>query len=69
MVKPSFEVRMKEIIQSISDAGFDPFSQLYGYLTTGKEEYITRTGNARELIKTLNWQHVWDYVKEMEKSV
>lgn len=69
MMKPSFEVRMKEIIQSISDAGFDPFSQLYGYLTTGKEEYITRTGNARELIKTLNWQQVWDYVKEMEKSV
>lgn len=68
MVKPNFEVRMKEIIQSISDAGFDPFSQLYGYLTTGKEEYITRTGNARELIKTLNWQQVWDYVKEMEKS-
>lgn len=68
MVKPNFEVRMKEIIQSISDAGFDPFSQLYGYLTTGKEEYITRTGNARELIKTLNWQQVWDYVNEMEKS-
>ena len=68
MMKPSFEVRMKEIIQSISDAGFDPFSQLYGYLTTGKEEYITRTGNARELIKTLNWQQVWDYVNEMEKS-
>ena len=68
MVKPNFEVRMNEIIQSISDAGFDPFSQLYGYLTTGKEEYITRTGNARELIKTLNWQQVWDYVKEMEKS-
>ena len=68
MVKPNFEVRMKEIIQSISDAGFDPFSQLYGYLTTGKEEYITRTGNARELIKTLNWQQVWDYVKEMDKS-
>jgi len=68
MVKPNFEIRMKEIIQSISDAGFDPFSQLYGYLTTGKEEYITRTGNARELIKTLNWQQVWDYVKEMEKS-
>ena len=68
MVEPKFEVTMKEIIQSISDAGFDPFSQLYGYLTTGKEEYITRTGNARELIKTLNWQQVWDYVKEMEKS-
>ena len=68
MVEPKFEVTMKEIVQSISDAGFDPFSQLYGYLITGKEEYITRTGNARELIKKLNWQQVWDYVKEMEKS-
>lgn len=67
MVKLNFEVRMKEIIQSISDAGFDPFSQLYGYLTTGKEEYITRTGNARELIKTLNWQQVYDYVKKMKR--
>ena len=67
MVKPNFEVRMKEIIQSISDAGFDPFSQLYGYLTTGKEEYITRTGNAREPIKTLNWQQVYDYVKKMKR--
>ena len=67
MVEPKFEVTMKEIIQSISDAGFDPFSQLYGYLTTGKEEYITRTGNARELIKTLNWQQVYDYVKKMKR--
>ena len=69
MVEPKFEVTMKEIVQSISDAGFDPFSQLYGYIITGIEEYITRTGNARELIKKLNWQQVWDYVKEMEKSV
>ena len=69
MVEPKFEVTMKEIVQSISDAGFDPFSQLYGYLITGKEEYITRTGNARGLSKKLNWQQVWDYVKEMEKSV
>lgn len=67
MVKPNFEVRMKEIIQSISDAGFDPFSQLYGYLTTGKEEYITRTGNARELIKTLNWKQVYDYINKMKR--
>ena len=64
-----FIATMESIVSSIEKTGMDPYSQLYGYLTTGKEEYITRTGNARALIKTLNWQRVWDYVKEMEKSV
>ena len=60
---------MESIVSSIEKTGVDPYSQLYGYLTTGKEEYITRTGNARELIKTLNWKQVWDYVKQMKKVI
>ena len=64
-----FIATMESIVSSIEEKGMDPYVQLYGYLTTGKEEYITRTGNARELIKKLNRQRVWDYVKEMEKSV
>ena len=64
-----FIAAMESIVSSIEEKGMDPYEQLYGYLTTGKEEYITRTGNARELIKKLNRQRVWDYVKEMEKSV
>ena len=69
MEDKKFIAAMESIVSSIEKTGLDPFSQLYGYLTTGKEEYITRTGNARELIKKLNRQRVWDYVKEMEKSV
>ena len=64
-----FIAAMESIVSSIEKTGLDPYSQLYGYLTTGNEEYITRTVNARALIKKLNWQRVWDYVKEMEKSV
>ena len=69
MEDKKFIAAMESIVSSIEKTGMDPYSQLYGYLTTGKEEYITRTGNARELIKALTWQRVWDYVKEMEKSV
>ena len=69
MEDEKFIATMESIVSSIEKTGMDPYSQLYGYLTTGKEEYITRTGNARALIKALNWQRVWDYVKEMEKSV
>ena len=69
MEDKKFIATMESIVSSIEEKGMDPYDQLYGYLTTGKEEYITRTGNARELIKKLNRQRVWDYVKEMEKSV
>ena len=62
-----FIATMESIVSSIEEKGMDPYEQLYGYLTTGKEEYITRTGNARELIKTLEWSQVYGYVKKMKR--
>ena len=62
-----FIAAMESIVSSIEEKGMDPYEQLYGYLTTGKEEYITRTGNARELIKTLDWSQVYGYVKKMKR--
>jgi uncharacterized protein (UPF0297 family) len=67
MEDEKFIAAMESIVSSIEKTGMDPYSQLYGYLTTGKEEYITRTGNARELIKTLNRQQVYEYVKKMKR--
>lgn len=63
-----FIATMESIVSSIEGTGMDPYEQLYGYLTTGKEEYITRSGNSRTLIKTLEWEWVWNYVKKMEES-
>ena len=56
---------MEEIISAIKAAGYDPYEQLYGYVSTGKEEYITRSGGAREKIKKLNWLSVKEYVERM----
>ena len=67
MEDEKFIATMESIVSSIEKTGMDPYSQLYGYLTTGKEEYITRTGNARALIKTLNRQQVYEYVKKMKR--
>ena len=63
-----FQAPMEEIIASIKEAGYEPYDQLYGYITTGKDEYITRNGNAREKIKQLNWLAVKEYVEKMEGS-
>ena len=67
MEDKKFIAAMESIVSSIEEKGMDPYDQLYGYLTTGKEEYITRTGNARELIKTLDWSQVYGYVKKMKR--
>ena len=67
-LKTKFEVTMEEIVRAIAEAGYDPYDQLYGYVTKGKEEFITRNGNAREKIKQLNWLEVKEYMEKMEGS-
>ena len=64
----NFESTIKEIVRAIAEAGYQPYDQLYGYVSTGKEEFITRNGNAREKVKKLNWLAVKEYVEKMEGS-
>ena len=68
MEDPQFKTTIESIVSSIEKAGMDPYAQLYGYLTTGYLQCITRTGNARALIRTLNWKQLWDYVQQMETA-
>lgn len=65
----AFLTTMEEIVASIKEAGYEPYDQLYGYITKGKEEYITRSGGAREKIKKLSWLKVKEYVEKMEKPI
>lgn len=59
---------MESIISSIEQTGMDPYEQIYGYLTTGKEIYITRNGNARELIQTLDKDDISRYIATMNNT-
>ena len=68
MEDTKFIAAMESIVSSIEKTGNDPYAQLYGYLTSGNDMYITRTGNARALIKTLEWERVWDYVRQMKRN-
>lgn len=63
-----FARTMEAIVSAIKESGMDPYSQLYGYLTTGRGEYITRTGNARELVAALDWDRLWNYVQTMKSN-
>ena len=56
------------ICVAICKGGLEPYDQLYGYATSGKTEYITRTDNARERIKRIDIALIREYVRRMEKD-
>lgn len=56
------------ICVAIRKGSLEPYDQLYGYVASGKTEYITRTDNARERIKRIDIVLVREYVGRMEKD-
>ena len=63
MENSKFNETVESIISSIKKSGHAPYAQIYGCLTSGNDVYITRTGNARELIKQLDKAQLLAYVK------
>lgn len=55
--------KIEKIISLLKEVGYEPYDQLSGYVETGSEIYITRHGNARELIKGIDIQHIDNYLK------
>lgn len=66
--KQEFRVRMDRIVEALKDAGYDPYMQLYGYLETGDDTYITRKGNARDEIGELDQEMVREFTMTLRKS-
>jgi uncharacterized protein (UPF0297 family) len=60
--------KLEHIAASIKEAGFDPFEQMTGYIRTGDARYITRTGNARELIKGLDRRVLKEYAAYLKSK-
>ena len=53
---------LDQIAASIRKAGLEPYDQITGYLRTGNDRYITRTGDARELIQGIDRKDLKQYV-------
>ena len=67
MTEQEFNKVMEHIVSSLKQGGYDPYEQLTGYITTGEIHYITRIGNARELINSLDKLKVKSYVLRMKR--
>lgn len=62
------ELILDYIANSIRNAGYDPYSQLHGYLNTGNVAYITRQGDARNLIKSVDNSDIEAFVKTLNQN-
>lgn len=67
MTDRDFYDKIGMIEASIRDAGYDPYSQLTGFIRTHDDRYITRNGNARTMIRELDWSMLKQYVKHMKQ--
>ena len=56
--------KLRSVIDSIASAGYNPHEQIYGYYTTGNDIFITRTGNARTLIKEIDRKDLAEYIQK-----
>ena len=68
LYKQEFRARMDRIVKALKDAGYDPYMQLYGYLETGDNSYITRKDNARDEIDELDREMVREFMMTLKKS-
>ena len=58
------DAKLRSVIDSIASAGYNPYEQIYGYYTTGNDIFITRTGNARTLIKESDRKDLAEYIQK-----
>ena len=56
------------VIDALKKAGYNPYDQLYGYVSTGELSYITRQGNAREIIAQLDMNDLRDFLNKNGKK-
>lgn len=63
-----FLKKAEALVNAIEDAGYNPYNQLVGYLTSGNVKYITRSGGARGLVKELNFSLLWDYTENVVRN-
>ena len=65
MNEKQFVAAMEHIVAALKERGYDPYSQLTGYVAENEPTYITSHKGARQLIVKLDMECVKRYVKEM----
>ena len=62
-MKITKQTEIEHLITVMQEAGYNPYDQLYAYLETGLDTYITRKGNARTLVAEIDRDQLWAYIE------
>ena len=54
--------KLEYVVSCIEKTEYDPRLQIYAYLQFGDDSYITRSGNARDLIKFIDRSELEEYI-------
>ncbi len=54
---------MELIVSALKERGYDPYSQIYGYLKENEPLYITSYNGARDLIQEVPIEQVKNYIE------
>lgn len=63
MESKEFYKTMELIVSALKERGYDPYSQIFGYLKENEPTYITSHNGARELILKLDKNSIFEYIK------
>lgn len=69
----SVEDILKQVYSSLKEKGYDPISQIVGYILSGDPTYITSYNNARYLIRRFERDEILEelvkvYIDKLEKE-
>ena len=59
---------MELIVSALNERGYDPYSQIYGYLKKNEPAYITRHKGARDIILDLDKKQIQKYLDYQYKK-
>lgn len=63
----SFDEKIAVVVGALSEAGYDPYTQLFGFLETGDATYITRWRDARLLVQSIDIERLRTYIDKLKK--
>ena len=55
---------LNEVVTALQSKGYDPYGQIYAYVKTGNDLYITSKNDARNKIKKVRMSALEQYLKE-----
>ena len=68
MSKKLDKQKLEFVVHAIKAAGYDPYAQLVGYVTTGNAAYITRKGGARRMVDSLDEGVILSYLMDCRQK-